>query len=104
MHEMTQFTTLSSHLPFTISGAEFIMATFNTNIRKVIYVIAIYKPSTLLFSTFLNQLQKLLDLLPTYCPTIIMGDVNIDTMFDQNSTQPNEFKFFYELVLNGTLV
>ncbi len=33
-----------------------------------------------------------------------MGDVNIDTMFDQNSTQPNEFKFFYELVLNGTLV
>jgi creatinine amidohydrolase/Fe(II)-dependent formamide hydrolase-like protein len=38
MHEMTQFTTLSSHETFTILGAEFIMATFNTNIRKVIYV------------------------------------------------------------------
>ncbi len=91
---MTQFTTLSSHETFTILGAKFIMATFNTNIRKVIDVIAIYKPSTLLFSTFINQLQKLLDLMPTYCPTIIMGDVNIDMMFDQNSMQPNEFKFF----------
>jgi hypothetical protein len=104
MHEMTQFTTLSSHETFTILGVEFIMATFNTNIRKVIYVIAIYKPSTLLFSTFINRLQKLLDLMPTYCPTIIISDVNIDMMFDQHSTQPNELNFFYELVLNGTLV
>jgi hypothetical protein len=31
--------------------------------------------------------------MPTYYPTIIMGDFNID-MFDQNSTQPNEHIFF----------
>jgi endonuclease/exonuclease/phosphatase family metal-dependent hydrolase len=69
-------------------GAEFITTTFNTNTKKVIHVIAIYKRSTLLFSTFINQLQKFLDVMPTYCPTVIMGDFNID-MFNQNSTQPN---------------
>jgi hypothetical protein len=74
-------------------GAEFITTTFNTNTRKVIHVIAIYKPSTLLFSTYINQLQKLLDIMPTYCPTIIMGDFNI-YMFDQNSTQLNKLKRF----------
>jgi len=70
-----------------IWGTEFITTTFNTNTGKAIHVIAIYKPSTLLFSTFINQLQMLLDVMPTYCPIVIMGDFNID-MFDQNSTQP----------------
>jgi hypothetical protein len=82
---------------------EFITTTFNTNTIKVVYVIAIYKPSTLLFSTFINQLQKCLDLMPTFCPIVIMGDFNID-MFDENSTQPSELKFFYEPIFNGTLV
>ncbi len=45
------------------------------------------------FSIFINQLQKLLNLMLTYFLVIIMGDFNID-MFDQNSTQPNELKFF----------
>ncbi len=79
-------------------GAEFITSTFNTNTKKVKHVIAIYKSST-----FIKQLQNLLDVMPTYCPTIIMGDFNID-VFDQNSTQPNEIKFFYEPILNETSV
>jgi hypothetical protein len=41
--------------------------------------------------------------MPTYCVAIIMGDLNID-MFDQNTTQPNELKFFYELLFNGTSI
>jgi hypothetical protein len=86
-----KFTTLSSHETFTILGIEFIIATFNANTRQAIHVIAIYKPSTLLFSTFINQLQKLLDVMPTYYPTVIMGEFNI-VMLDQNSTQPNELK------------
>jgi endonuclease/exonuclease/phosphatase family metal-dependent hydrolase len=69
-------------------GAKFITTTLNTNTRKVIHVITIYKPST-----FINQLQKILDIMPTYFPTIIMGDFNI-YMFDQNSTQLNELKIF----------
>jgi endonuclease/exonuclease/phosphatase family metal-dependent hydrolase len=82
-------------------AVKFITTIFNTNRRKVIHVIAIYKPSTLFFSTFINQLQKPLDVMPTYCPTIIMGDFNID-MFDQNSTQMN--LNIYEPIFNGTLV
>ncbi len=45
------------------------------------------------FSTFINQLQKLLNLMPMYCPTITMGGFNID-MLDQNSTQLNELGNF----------
>jgi endonuclease/exonuclease/phosphatase family metal-dependent hydrolase len=48
----------------------------------------IYKPST-----FINKISKLFDLTLTYCPTIIMGDFNID-MYNQNSAQPNELKKF----------
>jgi hypothetical protein len=88
-----KFITLSSHETFIVLGVKFITTTFNTNIRKAIHVIAIYQPSTLLFSTIINQLQKLLDVMPTYYPIVIMGDSNID-MFNQNSIYPNEFKFF----------
>ncbi len=75
------------HLPFW--ELNLLQQHSNTNTKKVIHIIGIYKSPTLLFSTFINQLQKLLDVMPTYCPTVIMGDLNID-MFDQNSTQPNE--------------
>jgi hypothetical protein len=61
--------------------------------REAIHVITIYKPSILLFLTFINQLQTLLYVMPTYCPTIITSDFNID-MFDQNSTQPNQLNIF----------
>jgi endonuclease/exonuclease/phosphatase family metal-dependent hydrolase len=88
-----KFITLSSHETFIVLGVKFITTTFNTNTRKAIHVIAIYKPSTLLFSTIINQLQKLLDVMPTYCPIVIMGDFNID-MFNQNSIYPNELKIF----------
>jgi hypothetical protein len=93
-----KFTTLSSHETFTILGVEFIIAIFNTNIKKAIHIVTIYKPSILLLSTFINQLQKLLNLMPTYCVAIIMGDLNID-MFDQNLTQPNELKNFINYYL-----
>jgi hypothetical protein len=88
-----KLTTLSSHETFTILGPKFIITTFNTNTRKVIHVIAIYKHSILLFPTFINKLEKLLDLLLTYCPTIIMDIFNID-MFNQNSIQLNKLIIF----------
>jgi endonuclease/exonuclease/phosphatase family metal-dependent hydrolase len=76
-----KFTTLSSHDKFTNLKIEFITITFSTNTKKTIHVIIMYKPSTMLVSIFMNQLQKLLNLMLTYYPTIIMGDFNID-MFD----------------------
>lgn len=46
------FTTLSSHEAFIAFEVEYIIKTFNANTKKVIHEITIYKPSTLLFSTF----------------------------------------------------
>jgi len=83
------FTTLSSHEIFISLKAEYITTTFNANIRKVIHIIAIYKPSTLSLSMFKIHFQKFLDLMSISCLTRIIGDCNI-YMFDQNSTQPNE--------------
>ncbi len=87
------FTTLSSHETFTYLRAEYITTTLNTNTRKVIHIISIYKPSTLFLSMFKIHFQKFLDLMPISCPTRIIGDSNI-YMFDQNSTQPNEVQSF----------
>jgi hypothetical protein len=71
------------------------IATINVNTRKTIHVIAIYKYLTLNFSMFLVHLQKFLDVVPTSCPIVIIGDFNID-MFDQNSTQPNELQTYLD--------
>jgi hypothetical protein len=82
-----KFTTLSSHETFSNLKIEFITITFSTNTKKKpIHVKAIYKPSIMLFSIFINQLQKLLNLMLTYFLAIIMGDFNID-MFDLNTTK-----------------
>jgi hypothetical protein len=75
------FTTLSLDETFTFLGAKYIVATLNANTRKAIHIIAIYKISTLSLSMFLIHLQFFLDLMPTSCPMIIIGDFNID-MFD----------------------
>ena len=92
------FTTLSSHKTFTSLGTKYIAATFNANTRKAIHILAIYIPSLLSLSMFIIHLQKFLDLMPISCPTIIIGDFNIN-MFDQNSTQPNELQYLKEIQL-----
>jgi len=89
------FTTLSSHETFTSLRAKYIVATFTTNTRKAIHIIAIYKPSTLSLSMFIIHLQIFLDLMPISHPMIIIGDFNIN-IFDQNSTQPNELQSFMD--------
>ncbi len=89
------FTTLSSHETFAYLGVEYIATTFNVNTRKAIHVITIYKPSTLTLSMFLVHFQQFLDVMPTSCSIVIIGDFNID-MLDQNSTQPNELQIFMD--------
>jgi hypothetical protein len=44
---------------------------------------------------FLVHLQQFLDVIPTSCPIVIIGHFNID-MFDQNSTEPNEFQTYLD--------
>jgi hypothetical protein len=83
------FITLPSHVTFRSLRAEYIATTFNANTRKVIHIIAVYRPSTLSLSIFVIQLQMFLDLMPISCLMIIIGNFNAD-MLDPNSTQPNE--------------
>jgi hypothetical protein len=45
-----KFTILSSNRTFTILGVEYITTKFNTNLRKNIHVITIYKPATTIFN------------------------------------------------------
>ena len=61
-------------------GVEYIVATFNGNIKIAIHVIAIYKPPTLLLSTFIIHLRKFLDFMPTSFLAIIIGDFDIDML------------------------
>jgi hypothetical protein len=89
------FTTLSSHETFTSLRTKYIVATFNGNTRKVIHLIATYKPSTLSLSMFIICLQKFLDRMPISCPTIIIDNFNIN-MIDQSLTQPNELQSFMD--------
>jgi hypothetical protein len=88
-------TILSSHETFISLKVEYIATTFNANTRKAIHKITIYRPSTLSLSMFIIHLKKFLGLVPISCPTIIIGNFNID-MFDQNSTQPNELQSFMD--------
>jgi hypothetical protein len=83
------FITLSSHKTFTSLRVEYIATTFNANTKKVSHIIKIYRPLTLSLSIFIIHLQMFLNLMPTSCLMIIIGDFNVDKL-DQNSTQPNE--------------
>jgi hypothetical protein len=62
---------LDSSESTTNYGAEFIVATFNKTTRQAIHIIAIYKPPSLLLTTFLSTLQKLISKSSTICPIII---------------------------------
>jgi hypothetical protein len=77
---------LHSSETFTIDGSEYIAATFNIKIRKEIYIICVYKAHTCSISAFLRNLQTLIQKSPTHCPTIILGDFNIDILKDNNDT------------------
>ena len=86
-------TKLLFHETHSTLGAEFIVASFNTNTRKSIHIIALYRPSTLPVTTFLNHLRHFLSTIPTSCPTTILGDFNIN-MLNQNSSDVKELQHF----------
>ncbi len=60
-------------MTFTTLGVEHI-TTFDTNTRKVIYVVAMKT-----FNVIIHH-QRFLDLMSTSCPMIIICDFNIDML------------------------
>jgi len=82
-------------------GVEFITALFNDNTQEALYIIAIYKPPKMQLSHFNYIIKIIIQKLPSHCPTIIIGDFNIDflTKTNQSSTL-QEFMNKYNLKLN----
>jgi hypothetical protein len=86
----------------THSGAKFISITFNKNICQAIHIITIYKPPTLSIHHFINFLQTNLYKIQENCPTIVIGDFNINMimkMFEslalQNLMSQYNFKLYF---------
>jgi endonuclease/exonuclease/phosphatase family metal-dependent hydrolase len=44
----------------------------------------VYKVHSCSISTFLNNLQTIIQQFPEHCPIIIMGDFNVDILKDNN--------------------
>ena len=61
-----------------LSGSEFIVATFNEGHRKAIHVITLYRSHLTSILSFISCLEKLLCKIPLACPTVILGNFNID--------------------------
>jgi hypothetical protein len=71
---------LSNTISIKNSNVKFIVPTFNENTQKAIHVIAIYKPQKIQVSYFIYILEPILRKTLTNCPTIIIGDFNIDML------------------------
>jgi exonuclease III len=64
-------------------GSKYIATTFNTNRRKTIYIVCVYRVHSCSISTFLNNLETIIRKSLQHCPIIIMGDFNIDILKDK---------------------
>jgi hypothetical protein len=60
---------LNSFNTITSGGLEYIVATFNTNTWKTIYIVCVYNVHSCSISTFLNNLQTIIH---EHCSIIIM--------------------------------
>jgi len=61
-------------------GSKYIAKTFNINTRKKKHIIRVYRTHSCLVSTFLNNLQTIIQHSPKHCPFIIMGNFNVDIL------------------------
>jgi len=68
---------LDSFNTITNDGSRYI-TTFNTNTRKTIYIVCVYKAHSCSIFTFLNNLQTIIQQSSKHCLIIIMGDFNVD--------------------------
>jgi len=73
---------LDSFNTITNDGSKYI-ETFNINRRKNIYIICVYRVHSCSISTFLNNLETIIQKSLEHCPIIIMGDFNIDILKDK---------------------
>lgn len=71
---------LESFKTTTNNTLEYLVITFNANKQKVIHTTCVYRTHSCLVSTFVSNLQALIQNLPSCCPIIILRDFNIDNL------------------------
>jgi len=67
---------------------EIIIVTFNNLSWHAIHVIAIYKPFKLPLTHFFNALKQTMLILQN-CPTIVLGDFNVNMLDNRNKNTQN---------------
>ncbi len=69
------------------NGLEYIITTSNINTRKLTHIVCVYRVHSCLVSTFLNNLQIIIQHYLEHCPIINMGDFNVDILKDNNQAK-----------------
>jgi hypothetical protein len=77
---------LTENTIVTNSSAKFIVALFNDNTQETLYIIAIYEPPKLQVSHFNSILESIIQKMLSHCPTIIIGDFNINFLIKTNQS------------------
>ncbi len=62
------------------SSTKFLISLFNENTQKVIYIIVIYKLLQMNTKNFISIFKNIITKILTNCPTIIIGDFNINML------------------------
>lgn len=70
---------LESFKKTTNNNLEYLVITFNINAQKVIHTICVYRTHSCLVSTFVNNLQALIQNFRSCCPIIILRDLTLTT-------------------------
>lgn len=84
------YTILTLHETFTTLGVEYIATIFDGNTSKIIHVIVVYKPPTLLLSAFIIHLQKFKDVMQLL---VQQSQLGTSTLTCFNKTQHNQMNF-----------
>jgi hypothetical protein len=95
------------------SNIEFLIVLFNENTLQVLYVIAIYQPPQMNTNFFISILKNIVTNFFTNCPTIIIGDFNINMLTNtiesitlQNYMKTHSFHitFIKSTIFNNTQI
>jgi hypothetical protein len=77
----------------TMYRSKFIAASFNTNICRVVHIIAVYKPPFISLIILLSTFQELISKSPTICPIVVLRDFNVDVFKKQTLQVRHLFEF-----------
>jgi endonuclease/exonuclease/phosphatase family metal-dependent hydrolase len=76
-------------------GLEYIATTFNINTQKTLHILCVHKAHSCSISTFLNNLQTVIQQSPKHCPIIIMRDFNVDILKDNNRVKNKQELLYF---------